>query len=100
MLMVAPSGSTNEDTSLDTPSRSCAHFMVTGRVAPLLLVAVFRAALELASAFACGLFGIVGAWTGPPLLCVAQNGHLAQAQKAQCVAIWKCWERPLKALTG
>ena len=54
--------------------------------APLLLVAVFRAALELASAFACGLFGIVGAWTGPPLLCVAQNGHLAQAQKAQCVA--------------
>ena len=43
--------------------------------APLLLVAVFRAALELASAFACGLFGIVGAWTGPPLLCVAQNGH-------------------------
>ena len=38
MLIVAPSGSTNDDTSSDTPSFSSTRSMVTGRVAPLELV--------------------------------------------------------------
>jgi hypothetical protein len=33
MLIVAPSGSTNEATGRDTPSFSCATSMVTGSVA-------------------------------------------------------------------
>ena len=38
MLMVAPSGNTNDDTSSETPNFSSTRSMVTGRVAPLELV--------------------------------------------------------------
>ena len=38
MLMVAPRGSTKEVTSSDTPRFSSQHSILTGRVAPLLLV--------------------------------------------------------------
>jgi len=38
MLIVAPSGNTNDDTSSETPSFSSQRSMVTGSVAPLELV--------------------------------------------------------------
>ena len=54
--------------------------------APLLLVAVFRAALELASAFACGLFGIVGRGLVRHCYVLRRTGIWRRAQKAHAAA--------------